>query len=434
MPRPRTGTVVYVPPGGGEVLGHYKVRITCNDGSRPWVDLNPSPRSPEARAKAREAAAHYSEQFREQGVVGAPARRALSGGTPTANRTLRDWAELWFAARAERGLSSVKDDRGRFQSHIDPALGSMLVKEIGRSDVEKFVETLDTRVRAGEMSWKTALNAWAVVTRMFKDACRSKVTSLRVRTDNPCADVEGPDRGGEKAKCFLYPSEFAAFASCADVPLSWRRLVAVAVYLGVRAGELEALEWDDFDLTHGKVTIHRSIDRNAVSATKATKSETPRCFSVEPALLPLLRAMHRECAGRARVVEMPRHRDLAEKLRDFLKVAGVRRPELFISDKTRINLRFHDLRATAVTRMTVRGDSPALVMNRVGHEDWETMKKYLRQAEALVQGFGEVFPALPSSLVGGAVLTSFRPEFRPKRGNSAESLRGGRDSNPRPPA
>jgi integrase len=72
------------------------------------------------------------------------------------------------------------------------------------------------------------------------------------------------------------------------------------MYLGVRAGELEALEWEDFDLTHGKVTIHRSIDRNAVSATKTTKSETPRCFSVEPALLPLLRAMHQECEGRAR--------------------------------------------------------------------------------------------------------------------------------------
>jgi hypothetical protein len=68
--------------------------------------------------------------------------------------------------------------------------------------------------------------------------------------------------------------------------------------------------------------------------------------------------------------------------------------------------------------MTVRGDSPALVMNRVGHEDWETMKKYLRQAEALVQGFGEVFPALPRSLLGGAALAQLRPEFRPKRGRS----------------
>jgi hypothetical protein len=87
-----------------------------------------------------------------------------------------------------------------------------------------------------------------------------------------------------------------------------------------------------------------------------------------------LRAMHRECAGRARAVEMPRHRDLAEKLRELLKVAGVRRPKLFISDKTRINLRFHDLRASAVTWMTVRGNSPAPVMKSRGQEDWETLK------------------------------------------------------------
>jgi hypothetical protein len=68
----------------------------------------------------------------------------------------------------------------------------------------------------------------------------------------------------------------------------------------------------------------------------------------------------------------------------------------------RFNLRFHDLRASTVTWMAVRGDGAEKIWQRVGHEDWETMRKYMRVAEVLVEGFGEVFPALPESLLGPA--------------------------------
>lgn len=218
----------------------------------------------------------------------------------------------------------------------------------------------------------------------------------------PCADVEGPDRGPDKSKCFLYPSEFTKLVNSDAVPLGWRRLVTLALYLGLRAGELEALEWGDIDIEHAKITVHRAIDRNHPARTKPPKSDAPRTFRVESSLVPLLRVMHAAAGGVGRVVRMPRHRDLAEKLREWLKAAGVTRHELFISDATRINLRFHDLRASAVTWMAVRGDSPALIMNRIGHEDWGTMKKYLRVAEVVVDGFGEVFPTLPQTLLGDA--------------------------------
>jgi len=43
------------------------------------------------------------------------------------------------------------------------------------------------------------------------------------------------------------------------------------------------------------------------------------------------------------------------------------------------------------------------IMQRVGHEDWDTMKKYLRTAEKrLAVAFGEVFPGL-FTLEGGSL-------------------------------
>lgn len=105
---------------------------------------------------------------------------------------------------------------------------------------------------------------------MAADAVSSKVNALRVRADDPTTNVEGPDRGEEKSKPFLYPSEFLAFVSCAAVPLKWRRAVALAVYLYPRDGELRILQWEDgdVDLDHGTIHIHRSWDRRAREARR----------------------------------------------------------------------------------------------------------------------------------------------------------------------
>jgi len=138
----------------------------------------------------------------------------------------------------------------------------------------------------------------------------------------------------------------------------------------------------DVDLERGVVHVHRSIDR-ARGSTKSTKTGSPRRFNVEPAALPLLKKMHEVRTGDGVVLErMPRHRDLAEGLRTYLEVAGVERPELFTTDKTRKAITFHDLRATRLAWMAIRGDEPLRIMQRAGHESFATTQLYVREAEA----------------------------------------------------
>jgi integrase len=102
--------------------------------------------------------------------------------------------------------------------------------------------------------------------------------------------------------------------------------------------------------------------------------------------------MHEERTGDAAVFErMPRHRDLAEGLRTYLEVAGVKRTELSTTDKTRKAITFHDLRPTGLTWMAIRVDEPLRIMQRAGHENFQTTQLYVREAEAIRDGFGEVF-------------------------------------------
>ena len=44
--------------------------------------------------------------------------------------------------------------------------------------------------------------------------------------------------------------------------------------------------------------------------------------------------------------------------------------------------------------MAIRGDDPLKIMQRAGHEDFATTQGYIREAEAVRAGFGDVFPPL----------------------------------------
>ncbi len=225
--------------------------------------------------------------------------------------------------------------------------------------------------------------------------------------------MEPPDRGPKKGKQYLYPSELLKLVTCKDVPLAWRRSVVLCVYLYVRPGELDALTWADVDLVHGMVHVHQSTCGRS-GRLKEVKTGEARRVPIEPALLPLLKGMHKETDGQGKVSPLRGIDDnLARQLRGFLKIADVEREELFVlGDRTRKPMTFYDLRATGITWLALRGENPLAIKQRAGHRRFETTEGYIREAENLrAANAGQPFPELPASLRGagsgsGRVLAS----------------------------
>jgi hypothetical protein len=110
--------------------------------------------------------------------------------------------------------------------------------------------------------------------------------------------------------------------------------------------------------------------------------------------------MHDEASGTGPVADLPPPTHAPAYLRRFLLKAGVDRPELHKGSPTRKPMTWHDLRATGLTWMAVRGDDPLKIKQRAGHATFKTTEIYIRSAEAIRQGFGEPFPALPDCLLG----------------------------------
>ena len=406
MSKRARGTVEYRPGREGQP-GKWWGRIPCHDGSRPWVELGDWANSPQGRARAKETAAHHTERFRADEIVGMPQRgpkaKAFRAGASA-------WWDDYFKHRASLGFDSCQ---GAYVTHIKPVL-DVPWEQITPADCERLRDALDAKALEGKASPKTVFNAWTVFTTAAKAAAgqwkRDKAKKLRVRADNPCAGIVPPDRDEAKELQWLYPDELSRLLECALVPLDARRLYALAVYLFVRAGELKALGWSDVDVERGIVSVRVAWDRDTgeVKQTK-TGNKGMRRFAIESALLPLLRAMHAEANGEGSVVTMRQQKWWAADLRKHLEAAHVGRTALFRSDATSKRLRFHDLRGTGLTWMAIRGDDPLKIQQRAGHTSFEMTQKYIRTAEAVGEAIGAVFPSLPEDLLSAINGLANRP-------------------------
>ena len=377
MSRASTGTVDWRP--NPEKPGTYcwHARYTRADKTRtPWYPLDPG-----IAREDEEGARRCALQF-------APAAKAST--KDGVGELLAAYSARWLRERKTR-LVSVKDDTARLRDHVLPLVGHLSVLALGKNDVEGVRDALDDKVAQGAIGWKTARCVWTVFKSMCSDMANARRRELRVREDDPSAGIKPTLRGLKKSKQFVYPSEFIKFLSCAKVPRDWRVAVALAIFTYGRDGEVAMLDWSKVDLDHGIMTIDRARNRETGEA-KSTKSGGTRRFSIEPNLLPMLRAMHAASGGKGRVFALDATH-LSRTFRRWLLVAGVDRAELHETTETSRPITWHDLRASAATWMAIRGDRPLAIQQRCGHASFSTTSIYIRDAEGLAEGFGEPFPA-----------------------------------------
>ena len=146
MPAPRTtGSIEWVgDPENPKPTDHWRCRITV-DGKRPWMKLPPTIRHTQ-RAKAIRAAHGLAARARA-GLV--PDLVPKARPVAPVGETLAAWAVRWFEARERRGLKSVRADRARWATWVEPRLGALPVAAL-HCDGEDCEEVLPAPSWGGE--------------------------------------------------------------------------------------------------------------------------------------------------------------------------------------------------------------------------------------------------------------------------------------------
>ncbi|HMI85118.1 MAG TPA: tyrosine-type recombinase/integrase [Polyangiaceae bacterium] len=385
------------------------VRLTLPDGRRPRIPIPPEYTTPE---RHQECAAAMAELARAGKLVFDPpkprGKAALLGPTKTVRDVMKAWTKGELLSRYGsvnklRTIASARIIEWTLEKHAmgvktrgpgKPAFGDLPVGDVTTKDISEVM----AQHAAGRA--QTKQHTYNRLHRLFDLAIFP--LELRPEGSNPVSRYLRPTSDDEKTFCFLYPAEVLALLSpeaSNAIPVGRRVLYALAVFTGLRKGNLYGLRWRDIDFVNGTITVPR------------TKTGRGLFFDVNAGLLGVLRAWKRLSGDP--VVEALVIRDVgcergreAQTLRDDLAKVGVIRADLHIEDDPeREPLRFHDLRATFVT-WAKRAERPDdWIRSRTGHVDDDMLERYARAAKVLADLRYEPFPDISGAIPELAALS-----------------------------
>ena len=181
---------------------------------------------------------------------------------------------------------------------------------------------------------------------------------------------------GDKIKAVL-TEEQAKFllAKAKELNWEWYYHYALALYTGMRNGELFALTWDKLDLDQRTILVNCSW--NSMDGIKSTKSGDDRRIEIAQPLIPILRELKAHWIGSDHVLPRSNKWDKGEQSREL---------RLFLQGIGMQPIRFHDLRASWATLLLSKGVEPIKVMKMGGWKDIDTMMIYARKAGVDIKG------------------------------------------------
>lgn len=286
--------------------------------------------------------------------------------SPKSGMSLRKWMSLYFLGERFSKLKpgSRQVYQSMFDKHINPVLGASDIAQISQEDIQQFMLILNRK--------KLAPNTIAGIMRFLTSSLRAaQEEGLINRVPHIGCPAAQAIREEQRV---LTPQEQNQLKDAAVQAKDTASLLAL--YTGLRLGEICALQWQDIDWSRRTLTIRRTVQRihtpDGTSRTelligtpKSVKSR--RIIPMPDVLLAMLKEMMPKTSSThifgqaeqpAEPRTMQRHFD---KLVKQLGLEGVH---------------FHTLRHTFATRLLELGTDVKTVSVLLGHSSTRTTLEF----------------------------------------------------------
>jgi integrase len=331
------------------------------------------------------------------------ARPEVKARLPKAEGTVGKLIDDWLTNEVAANLraSTAATYRATFRKHIEPSdLAKVFLAKVRSTDVDGLYRLLLT----SGVSSRTRRKVHDLLTSAFTSALEKR----QIASD-PMIGIKRPTYAAPSVKA-LGPKQIAALIEAAHGD-RLEALYLVALFGGLREGELLALRWGDVDLKGGTIFVRASLQDTGLSKKKGgaparviagTKTEG----SERPVSLPKIAAdalrRHRKLVARdvpERALVFPnddggpiwRQNLLRRSFYPLLKRAG-----LYADDKPLLT--FHGLRHVHGTELFRAGIHPKIVQERLGHSRVQiTLDTYSSSVPSLqgaaVQALDAAYPS-----------------------------------------
>jgi|GEM_PF-926871 len=244
-------------------------------------------------------------------------------------------------------------------------LGHMAINKITREDV---FDCFNSATEGKSESFKK----W--VLKGFRQVFNHAILCGKL-TSNPTPELRF--KIGEKISPVLNKVQAKAFLDKArELNDEWYPVWFMALYTGMRTGELYALRWSNVDLESGKIYVRENWDRHE-GFKPHTKSYHDRIVDIAPELALLLKELKLRSGLEPFVLPRIRQWTQGEQARDLKRfLVGVGLPDIT----------FHELRTSWATMLLSEGVAPIKVMKLGGWRDLKTMQHYIRRSAVDIDG------------------------------------------------
>lgn len=363
-----------------ENKGNGSWRITISNGYEPdgrkrrlqrTVKVDPTKTVNAQRKEAEKLAAALETDYR---------RHLITDGRKITMAALADEFMADHVHRRKLATSTAREYRDLLDSRILPAFGKVYVQDITPRDINKFYQKLErepaktARSKTGKLSGTYRLKYHVTIHSMLAYAVRMGYISV-----NP-ADAVEPPRKDTKETAFYELDDCKKLLEALDAlpDTQWRLFFYMAIYTGMRPGELIGLDWSDIQ---GNVLTVRAgavciPGKGTIRTDRPKTQKSIRMIDLPPTIMNMLHQHRREQAE----YRLQFGKDWPEPDAVFTGAMGYR---LNISSPTQkfqkivkeYNLRpitLYGLRHTAATIMIAQGLNARDVAARLGHAQTST--------------------------------------------------------------
>ena len=277
------------------------------------------------------------------------------------------WLAYSLDVRVKEGSlrpSTAKSYRSMLEEHLRPAFAEYRSDQLTVEAIENWRAGLAKKIAEETLAPKFYINLRNLLHTIFEWARHRRPAYI---AHNPTKDLERLRLPKGKKRPHLEPEQVVELLKAAQATPPDDTIIRLAVYSGLRRGELFALKWEDIDWGNGRdggrIHVRRSIYQGAITAPKTEDSD--RVVDIPQQIvddLGLYKVMYPP-VGEEFIFRTPRGRPLdpdtwhKEHMVPILEKAKLRVPMAGL----------HTLRHTYVSLLIALGEDTRYIADQVGH-------------------------------------------------------------------
>lgn len=361
---------------------HGRVYVTTTSGIRKRVSVY---------GKARDEVREKITDLQAQENKGVP--------VPDTNMKLEEYLTYWLATvvKVNRRPKTYQGYESVARVHLAPGLGRKKIRTLRAAEVRTWLVRVASECQcckhgldeerpepqccaAGEccktlLSRRMVQSIHAVLRNALQNAVREE---LIVR--NVAQLVQVPTPSYDTGKGLSVAEARLLLRESAEDRL--HALYVLALVLGMRRGEILGLRWDAVNLDRETLTVERALQRvgGELRLVKPKTMASVRTVPLPPSVVKAL-TEHRERQAQERAAAGTEWKEqgliFTSRIGTPLEPDNLRRSWYPLRKRLGLEIRFHDLRHSAVSLLLDLGVPPHIVRQIVGHSDiGVTMKVY----------------------------------------------------------